>query len=269
MAGANHSRKLSIVQRDSEELAKNYPSWFRKCEWFGLIAFFSLIILCLGKLFFTSHILWTGMTLGILFGWIGADFLCGTVHWFADTWGSADTTLLGPALIRPFREHHVDQLAMTRHDFVETNAAAALGGLPLLVICYFIPLQEKSFLYSFLFFLLFSVTLFGFLTNQIHKWSHSRKVPKFIRQLQKRRLILHPTDHQIHHRAPYNKYYCITNGWLNPVLTSIGFFPTCEKIITKITGALPRKDDIGEDAARKLIEEEPERQGQKEDGIAS
>ena len=253
MSSSNHEPNSQVVQRDAEELAKNYPSWFRKLEWLGLISIFVLFFILICKTIFVAQNLWFVLFLGTLCGWIAADFACGFVHWLADTWGSPDIPILGAAIIRPFREHHVDQFAMTKHDFVETNAAAALGGLPLLIGCLFIPIGPSKPFLSFLFFFLIFLTFFGFLTNQIHKWSHTKKAPKIIQILQKKHLILNPIHHQVHHTAPYNKYYCITTGWLNKFLYAINFFPTCEKLITKYTGALPRQDDIGKIAAQEII----------------
>ncbi len=62
-------------------------------------------------------------------------------------------------------------------------------------------------------------------------------------------LILPPAHHRIHHTAPFNKYYCITVGWLNKPLAMIAFFPTMERLVTWATGLLPRQDDIGAEAA--------------------
>lgn len=253
MASPSLEPKIQVVQRNSKELAQNYPSWFRKLEWLGLISFSIIFSILTFKIVILASSLWFLIIPGFFCGFIVADFVCGFVHWLADTWGSPDIPVLGAALIRPFREHHVDQFAMTRHDFVETNAATALVSLPVFIACFFIPLGKGHLFFSFVFFFLFSLTFFGFLTNQIHKWSHSKKVPKFVRVLQKKRFILHPTHHQIHHTSPFNKHYCITNGWLNNFLFAINFFPTCEKLITKYTGALPRKDDIGEAAATAIV----------------
>jgi len=45
-------------------------------------------------------------------------------------------------------------------------------------------------------------------------------------------LILPPDHHEVHHTAPYAKYYCITVGWLNEALFRLRFFQTLEKLIT-------------------------------------
>jgi plasmanylethanolamine desaturase len=71
--------------------------------------------------------------------------------------------------------------------------------------------------------------------------------------LQRLHLILPPDHHRVHHTAPFNKYYCITVGWLNKPLSLIHFFPLAERLITRVTGLLPRQDDIGDEAARVLL----------------
>jgi ubiquitin-conjugating enzyme E2 variant len=43
-----------------------------------------------------------------LCGWLLADLFSGLVHWALDSFGSVRTPVLGPAFIRPFREHHAD-----------------------------------------------------------------------------------------------------------------------------------------------------------------
>lgn len=242
-----------IVQRDKNELANGYPKWFRFIEYIGLIFFFIFSGIIAWKIIFSFQELWFLSLPALILGWIVSDFIGGVVHWAGDTWGSVDIPLLGPALIRPFREHHVDEKAITRHDFVETNAACALAGAPVLLGCLFLPVGVEFKFASFCVYFVFFMTTFVLFTNQIHKWAHTDKPNIVILLLQKCRILLNPTHHKIHHTVPFNKYYCITTGWMNPVLTYINFFPRLEKLITKYTKALPLREDIGQKAAEKLI----------------
>jgi hypothetical protein len=52
-----------------------------------------------------------------------------------------------------------------------------------------------------------------------------------VRGLQKAGLILSPEHHAIHHASPQDKAYCITVGWMNPILDKVGFFRACEAVI--------------------------------------
>jgi hypothetical protein len=172
-----------------------------------------------------------------LVGWVSADFVSGFVHWAADTWGTTDWPLIGQTLIRNFREHHVDPEAITRHDFIETNGTNCLISLPILFWCFW---SAPSFAVIWM----FSMVLWVFATNQIHKWAHQRVRPGWLRGVQRTGLILSPEHHSNHHEAPFLRYYCITAGWLNAPLSVIGFFRGLEILITALTGALPREHDL-------------------------
>ena len=187
-------------------------------------------------------------------GFIAADFGSGFVHWMADTWGTTEWPIIGKALIRPFREHHVDEKEITRHDFIETNGNNCFISSPVAAIAALLPDGTVCF---FLAAMTFAMCLAIFGTNQFHKWAHMDAPPRYARVLQLANLILPPEQHAVHHTSPFAKYYCITVGWLNEALFRLRFFQTLEKIVTRISGLIPREDDIGKRAALVVAQRPP------------
>jgi len=177
-----------------------------------------------------------------------ADLFSGLVHWAADTWGNLNTPLVGKTFIRSFREHHVDPFRITCHDLFETNGDNCMLTIPVLFILV-IDMHCLSgengrnlgtiFLICFLAFLCLWVSL----TNQIHKWAHMLKPPRFVAFLQDYGVILPRKNHQIHHHTPFDRYYCITTGWLNAPLQALDFWRRMDIAITTVTGVAPRQDD--------------------------
>jgi ubiquitin-conjugating enzyme E2 variant len=247
--------KLDIQQQDPKTLAAGYSRWFRFVEIGAIVAFWTLSAAIVAKLVPFTHRYPIGIAAAVLVGFIASDFVSGVVHWLADTWGSTDIPILGRALIRPFREHHVDPKAMTLHDYIETNGANCLVAVPVAAVALMIPIEVEHW-EAFLVFLtgsLGSMIFWVMMTNQIHKWSHldEAETPSLLRWCQKLHLVLPPRHHDVHHVAPFDTYYCITTGWLNPVLHRLHFFRHLERLITALTGAIPRRDDIGLSAALK------------------
>ncbi len=197
---------------------------------------------------------WVVLTAALL-AYLAADLVSGLVHWAADTWGSPDLPIVGPAVLRPFREHHRDPLAITRHDFVETNGNNCLISLPALGLALWLAPGEGGSGSLFLSSFLGTLVLWVLLTNQFHKWAHLPSPPPFLAALQRWHLILPPAHHQLHHTRPFNSHYCITTGWLNWPLNWARFFPLLEWCITACTGALPRRDDLGARAATQVMAE--------------
>ena len=242
-----------LRQQDAHTLAQGYSPAIRAMEIASIVAFVSLELFLVYRIWGNPHL---GVTLvlgALVLGYLAADFVSGFVHWAGDTWGSTEMPVLGKAFIRPFREHHVDEKAITRHDFVETNGNNCLVSIPVAIIAVLLPHTSAPWLFASA--ALGSMIFWVMATNQFHKWSHLDVPGPVVGLLQRLHLILPPDHHRVHHTAPFNKYYCITVGWMNRPLQVIQFFPLAERLITRVTGLLPRQDDIGTEAAQVLAAE--------------
>jgi len=238
----------------AEELAAGYSSGHRAYEIGGMIVASAFAIWLAARIATAGSTAWFLWPLAAFAGMVIADFISGFVHWMFDTWGSVDTPVVGKLAIRTFRHHHVDPKAMTKHDFIETN-----GHNFALTVIYtglgftFIEPAETDRVSIFFAQTFLMGTAFVMVTSQFHKWAHQTSVPRGVRWLQKVGLALNPEHHQAHHTAPYDQHYCVTSGWMNAPLRTIGFFRALEWLVSGVTGAIPRRDDIGEVAAVQAV----------------
>ena len=217
-----------------------YSNERRRLETFGVAIVVILAAMNTTKVVFTIHehcaVPWPW--LAVLGGWITADFVSGLVHWLGDTWGREDWPLVGTSLIRGFREHHSNPVAITRHDFVETSGSISLALIPVLLVALLEPREAMRGGSVVIFLTIFSLAML--LTNEIHKSAHRDKVCRPVAWLQRTGLILSPAHHAVHHAAPFDRRYCISAGWLNPLIDAIGFFRALERSITFVSGSEPR-----------------------------
>jgi hypothetical protein len=183
----------------------------------------------------------------LVLGILAADLVSGIVHWAADNWGSSSLPGVGAAFIRPFRHHHIDPHAITRHGFLELNGNNFIVSLPLLwaAASAITSPDGASSLASASFWLSFA--LFCGLTNQVHSWAHMKNPPRLVRGLQDSGLLLSRQHHHLHHIRPHDCNYCITTGWMNRPLTAIGFFEGVERAITAATGTVPLHKHLRKD----------------------
>ncbi len=190
--------------------------------------------------------------LALLVGLLAADLTSGLVHWACDTFFDEDTPLIGRALIEPFREHHHAPLAMTRKGFLRVSRANLFimsfglavtwwredGGMP---DCHSLLAHASWFWYAC------AVSL----TNQLHRWAHAERVPRPARRLHALGVIVSPSHHARHHRPPFRRGYCVTTGWLNPILDRLGFFAHLEYAIRALCVHRPRREPA--DRARERL----------------
>lgn len=172
---------------------------------------------------------------------LAADLVSGVVHWVCDRFFSETTPLVGRMLIHPFREHHRDPHAITRHGFFElcgNNALAVLAPV-LLLVWSGPPSPRAGAIATHVFVVLFASAVFA--TNQVHEWAHAERRPRAVRVLQRARLVLSPEAHERHHRDDFSRAYCVTTGWLNPMLDALRVLPRAERLIRTTRATLRRR----------------------------
>lgn len=221
----------------SDSFQGRYSRAFRSVEIGALVVFFAMLGLLVFRAGHHASTRPVSLVLGVFLGFLSVDFLSGMFHWAGDTWGSVTWPLIGPTVIRTFREHHVDQEAITRHDVIEVNATSCMIAIPFLAYGLWAGAGPFGQAYTA------AIGLSGMLTNQIHSWAHRPNNPWWIRALQKSRLILSPEAHALHHDKPFTNHYCITTGWLNAPFARIGWYRGLEWLISRVTGAEPRAED--------------------------
>jgi plasmanylethanolamine desaturase len=178
----------------------------------------------------------------VVLGMAAADLLSGLVHWACDTWGSETMPVIGRRFLHPFRVHHVNPDDFLTRRFLNTNGDVAMLVLPVLASMFWIPLDSATGQVAAVCALGFCSV--GMWTNQIHQWAHMRQPPSAVRLLQACRVILRGEVHERHHCPPHVSDYCIATGWCNGTLNRLGFFDRLERVVTFLTGARPRVDDV-------------------------
>lgn len=170
---------------------------------------------------------------GAVLGYLVADIASGIIHWFCDTFFHDDTPVIGRTLIHPFREHHVDPLAITRHDFFEINGNSCLALLPVgtAVLILGEPRPGEAVPALFVQSAVIAFALATFATNQFHKWAHQPRPAAVVRWLQAIGIVLSPAHHSRHHSRPYRQAFCITAGWFDPLLDYTGIFERIERAV--------------------------------------
>jgi ubiquitin-conjugating enzyme E2 variant len=230
-----------------------------KYQWlldaFGVAAyvfFIGVAIERLGHEFTTARN--TALILAALpLGYFLADFGTGAAHWFCDTFFEENTFLIGPLLIRSFRDHHRDQLGITRHAFLELNGNNCCAVFPVAASLLLLDPSNgplRLFAYS----TLLSFCLGTVATNQLHRWAHEPRPNAFARLLQRLHLVLTPEHHAVHHAPPHRAHYCVTNGWANLLLERIRFWRFAERVL--VAAGIPKSK--AEEEASSPVEPVPQ-----------
>ena len=164
-----------------------------------------------------------------------ADFVAGAVHWLEDAYGSPDTPVVGPLMIRPNIVHHHHPRFFTRLTWWESSRDPIVVSLLLIGAAWWFD------------FLTWHIWLFAFVSanaNQVHKWSHQTRAEngRIVSFFQDIGLLLSPRQHAVHHSDPKNTFYCPVTNLVNPLLERIRFWHRAEWLIERATGMRHRPD---------------------------
>lgn len=161
------------------------------------------------------------------------DFSTGVFHWSVDNYGSIKTPIFGSVCVA-FQGHHESPWTITFRSFANNVYKICYGTIPALtILSVFTNIDPLTRTF-------FSLYINWWLISQeLHKYSHMRKTPKFVKILQDWGIILSKKEHGLHHTSPFEAHYCILTGICNPVLDKTNFFRYLERIIYTITKNTP------------------------------
>ena len=138
------------------------------------------------------ELLWLAL-LALPLSLVLGDLVSGLVHWTADTYFSEETPIIGPSLVKPFRLHHLYPRDICTHDLVTTVGNVCIIAVPVLAVCIsLLWFYEDSSWLAFIILCIALMSLATVLTNQFHKWAHLETPSRFVRLLQRTRLVLAP-----------------------------------------------------------------------------
>lgn len=159
-----------------------------------------------------------------------ADFLSGLGHWFEDTYSVPTWPFLGRIIAEPNINHHINPSEMAP-TFIGRN------WFQLVPACIFLAI-----LYSFglLSWQISVVTVFLALANETHAWCHMRNKNRLIAFLQEMSLVITVKNHNVHHKDPYTRAYCVITNWINPIVDRLYLWSFLEYFIS-IFGIYPKR----------------------------
>lgn len=146
-----------------------------------------------------------------------ADFATGFFHWFEDTWVTPSTPLIGKSIGVPNVEHHRNPGLLAKMGTVISR-----NTVPVTIALIGLGVFWLFGLYCWQIVLILCLSALG---NEVHEWNHSMK-PKnwLVSFICDAGLVQTKHQHMLHHKKPYNKYYCTLTNFTNAVLERISFW---------------------------------------------
>ncbi|MEW6281529.1 MAG: fatty acid desaturase CarF family protein [Candidatus Eremiobacterota bacterium] len=167
-------------------------------------------------------------------GYAAADVASGVFHWAVDNYPDENTPVIG-RLAADFQVHHHHGRNILRKSFWHN---CALGGKFVVPMMAAVALAQPHYLVA-----AGALTFFGgnVLAQGYHMWSHQgNQQTKLGAAFEKTGLAISRRNHAKHHAMPWDDYYCIVNGMMNPLLHRVSFWRKLERGVHRLTGREPR-----------------------------
>lgn len=170
----------------------------------------------------------------IVVAWFIADFITGVVHWAQDQYISTERTKLSflKGVAADNDLHHTRPAEMGKRTLWENTKISVVVSIPFFATCWLTSAHITFWFGMF----------FGIFANAIHSFTHKPKnrIPPFVSFMQKTGMFQQTQHHAVHHfnngkiitKEDTTIRYCVMTNYLNPILDRIGFFPTCEWVIS-------------------------------------
>lgn len=211
LTGAERKLAAESFALDDEDIAGHEPFWDRVLGVFLTYSLYHIVTMIWSGELSVAKFLFFAVAM-----FFYTDIVSGFLHLVLDNpW-----FLLSPidSLCRGFQEHHLDTTLITKMSIwqhvrvvnMPICVSTALG----FVFNYNAPL-----FYCYAPF--FTASLYYM--QMCHRWAHTKSQDRgpVVSWLQKTGLGLAPTEHLKHHHPPYNRSFCIMNGWANPMLNYV------------------------------------------------
>ena len=188
---------------------------------------------------------WPFAVVGVVVGTFFADFVSGLLHWAFDTWFHEDIPIVR-RMVLLVREHHTHPDRIFRYHFWQD--AGMLSWFALLTTA---PLVWSAVgpvgapggarcLWAVAAVTMSVEIVFMF---EFHKCGHRVRRGELVRTLQRFHLLLSPDHHLRHHSGRHDRNYCLITGVADRTLGRMGVFRALERVISAVTGAVPREND--------------------------
>lgn len=156
-----------------------------------------------------------------------ADFATGCFHWLVDNYCDPAWPIIGPHYILPSHLHHDEEMFEFELSSVGANLHIWTSVVIVGLTFWFLGLMNLTIM---------AACIFGFLTNVIHRWSHTRAKDNtaIVKLLQRWGFFQSTEHHTIHHSGESNTHYCLLTNHLNPLVEWSGLWRHLDKGLASI-----------------------------------